>query len=580
MSKCVYRSLPSTKDARNRVDAVKHFVDDSEVGPYLFDFAHGKKFYIKTFGCQANIRDGEIMAGYLLKAGFIETQDPREANLAIINTCAVRENAEEKVYGEIGTFKTNYAKNHSFILAVCGCMMQEEDVASSLMKTYPYVSLVFGTHNVSHLLEMLEEVVKKHERLVDVKSFPGEVVEGLPSSRFSSFEAFVNISYGCDKFCTYCIVPYTRGRERSRNMDDILKECEDLIAKGYKQITLLGQNVNSYGLDLKDGSNFATLLAKVAELGVPRLKFLTSYPSQFSDEMIETMAKYPNIVKWLHLPVQSGSTSCLTRMGRRYNREEYLELVERIRKKMPDIALTTDIIVGFPNESEEEFADTLSLADKVQYSSAFTFIYSPRRGTPAAKIVDNVSDETKHERFNRLKETIEESTSKHSLGMVNKVYEVLVEGPSKKDDNVLSGYADNGKLINFVGPSYLTGCLVNVLVKESHTYSLLGELQGDPLIYKAKDLSYLISVDPLMKEYLKIEKSLQNDPHIKELGDKLVASKKALCLAVGNDSAYQKAKEDYESILNEINTNPLLNNIKTLTPLVEENLLEVRDQLK
>jgi tRNA-2-methylthio-N6-dimethylallyladenosine synthase len=426
----------------------------------------------------------------------------------------------------------------------------------------------------------LSEVVAKRKAIVDVRSFAGEVVENLPSVRLSPvLKPIVNISYGCDKFCTYCIVPYTRGRERSRYAKDILKECQDLVDRGYKQITLLGQNVNSYGLDLKDGITFADLLSQVAQLGMPRLRFLTSYPSQFTDEMIAVMARYPNIVPWLHFPVQSGSTSCLKRMGRRYTREDYLALVEKLRKSLPNLALTTDIIVGFPGETEAEFADTLSLCEEVHYSAAFTFIYSPRVGTPAAAMVQ-LPDEIKHERFDRLKAVIEKTTSEHSESMVGKTFEVLVEGPSKRNDDVLSGYAANGKLINFKGPAYLTGCLVNVKVTESHTYSLLGELIGDPLVEKAKDVAFLMSKDPLLKEYLRLDEAIRKDPEIEALGKDLIASKKAMALDMGDLAKYQEDRKAYESLLEKIRNHPLLANREALMGQVEECLLEVRDSLK
>ncbi len=577
--KCDYRSLPSLSEARNRHDKANRKVDDGALSKTLTDFAKGKKFFIRTFGCQANIRDEEVMAGYFAKAGFSRTYEPREADVAIINTCAVRENAEDKVYGEIGSFKANHAANPSFILGVCGCMMQEEKVAESLMKTYPFVSLVFGTHNIPSLPSLLTDIIAKKERVVDVASFPGDVVEGLPSVRLNDSEAFVNISYGCDKFCTYCIVPYTRGKERSRAKEDIIKECKLLVEEGYKQITLLGQNVNSYGLDLQDGTSFASLLEDVAKLGIPRLRFLTSYPSQFTDETIEVMAKYHNIMKWLHFPVQSGSSSCLKRMGRRYTREEYLTIVSKIRAKMPSIALTTDIIVGFPNETEEEFEDTLSLCKEVSYSSAFTFIYSPRKGTPAAAIEDHTSDKEKHERFDRLKKVIEESTARHSEAMVGGTYDVLVTGESKKDASVLSGYCENGKLVNFKGPSYLRGAIVPVKIKESHAYSLIGELVGDPLILKAKDVAYLLSCDPLFKEFTTLlEKS--NDKEIKDLGEEYIKRKKALAESIGDSSKHALAKKDFEEIVSIIKNNPVLSNIETLTPLVESELLRIRGILE
>jgi tRNA-2-methylthio-N6-dimethylallyladenosine synthase len=579
MSSCEIKSLPSQKDAAKRSEVTPRLISSNVVPPALKAFAQGKTYSIRTYGCQANIRDEEIFAGYLERAGFTKAASFEEANLVLINTCAVRENAEEKIYGEIGLCKARKEADPDFLLVLAGCVMGENGVAEKLMSTYPYISLIIGTHDVANILTLLDEVVRRRKAIVDVRSFAGEVVESLPSVRLSPFEAFVNISYGCDKFCTYCIVPYTRGRERSRYAKDILKECEDLVKHGYKEITLLGQNVNSYGLDLKDGTTFALLLEEVAKLGVPRLRFLTSYPSQFTDEMIEVMAQYPNIVPWLHFPVQSGSTSCLKRMGRRYTREGYLALVKKLREAMPNIAITTDIIVGFPGETEEEFADTLSLAEEVHYSAAFTFIYSPRVGTPAAAMVQ-VPDEVKHERFDRLKTVIEKTTSEHSLSMVGKTFEVLVEGPSKRNDEVLSGYATNGKLINFKGPAYLTGCLVPVKVTMSHTYSLLGELVGDPILLKAKDVAFLMSKDPLLKEYLSLDEAIRNDPTIKALGEGLVKSKKAMALDMMDKVKYAADKKEYETILTKIQTNPLLQNREALLDQVEERLLEVRDALK
>lgn len=579
MKKCEFISVSDPKKAASRSPSIPRLIDQRPVDPVLLAFAQGKKYFIRTYGCQGNIRDEEIFAGYLEKAGFTRTEKSEEADLALINTCAFRENAEEKVYGEIGLFKANKDKNPDFLLVLAGCVMGEGGVAEKLMASYPYVSLIIGTHDVSNILVLLSEVLKKKKSLVDVRSFAGEVVENMPSVRLSNFEAYVNISYGCDKFCTYCIVPYTRGRERSRKKEDVLKECKDLVERGYKQITLLGQNVNSYGLDFHDGTTFASLLEDVARLGIPHLRFLTSYPSQFTPEMIAVMAQYKNIDPWLHLPVQSGSTSCLRRMGRRYTREEYLAVVKEIRLAIPDIALTTDIIVGFPGESEEEFLDTLSLCKEVSYSAAFTFIYSPRGGTPAAAM-EQVPDEVKHQRFDRLKDVIEATTSAHSLSMVGRTYEVLVEGPSKKNDSVLSGYAVNGKLINFSGPSYLKGALVNVKVTESHTYSLLGEMVGDPLIEKAKDVSFLMHHDPLLKEYLALEEALQNDPSIARLGERLVAAKKALALSFGDDASYPQKKKEYEDLLKEIQSHPLLANRSSLRPLVEAELLEVRNRLQ
>lgn len=578
MKKVIYENVADQKSAAKR-PPVERTLSHNEVPENLKEFAKGRSFYIRTYGCQANLRDEEIMAGYLTAAGFVRTQDPRKASLAIINTCAVRENAEEKVYGEIGSYKTNKQKDKDFMLVLAGCVMDENNVAQSLMETYPWISLVIGTHDVTRLNELLSKALEKKASIVSVRSFASEVVENLPSVRSNPFQAFVNISYGCDKFCTYCIVPYTRGRERSRKMEDIVKECEELVSQGYKQITLLGQNVNSYGLDFQDGTTFAMLLEAVAKTGIPHLRFLTSYPTQFTDEMIHVMATYPNIDHWLHFPVQSGSSKVLKKMGRRYSREEYLDVVSRIKKAIPDIALTTDIIVGFPYETEEDFQQTLSLCEEVGYSSAFTFIYSPRSGTPAANW-EQIPPEVSHERFLRLKEKIDECTAKSSAECLGKTYTVLVDGPSKRNAEVLSGYAPNGKLINFKGPSYLTGCFVQVKIKESHVYSLVGELAEDPLIAKARDVSFQMHCDPLLKEYLKLDQAVQNDPEIKSLGEALLEKKKKLALAFGDDVSYPNAKREYEEVLQKIRNHPLLHNRDALREQVEQTLLQIRDNIR
>lgn len=578
MKKVIYENVASQKDAAKRPE-VERTLSKNEVPEILKNFAKGRLFYIRTYGCQANIRDEEIMTGYLSDAGFQRTSNPREASIAIINTCAVRENAEDKVYGEIGTFKQNKDKDKDFMLVLAGCVMDENDVAQNLMKTYPWITLVIGTHDISNLNSLLASSLEKKASIVSVRSFASEVVENMPSVRLDSSKAFVNISYGCDKFCTYCIVPYTRGRERSRKMEDIVRECKELVEKGYKQITLLGQNVNSYGLDFKDGTTFAKLLKAVAMTGIPHLRFLTSYPSQFTDEMIDIMAAYPNIDHWLHFPVQSGSTHVLNKMGRRYTREDYLTVVRKIKERIPDMSLTTDIIVGFPYETEEDFQETLSLCKEVGYSSAYTFIYSPRPGTPAASW-EQIPPEVSHERFNRLKLLIDELTEKSSNECIGKTYTVLVDGPSKKNENVLSGYAANGKLINFPGPKYLSGCFVDVKVKESHVYSLTGEMVEDPLIAKAKDVSFLLSCSPLMKEYLSLDEKIKNDPEIKGLGERLVEAKKGMASSLSDKEKYDQYKDDYKDTLLKIKSHPLLNNHDNLKELVEGELLIVREALK
>ncbi|MDD7714700.1 MAG: tRNA (N6-isopentenyl adenosine(37)-C2)-methylthiotransferase MiaB [Mollicutes bacterium] len=581
MGKLIYKSLPDMSKARNRVDNPKVIFDEVKVGPHLAKFAKGKKYVIKTFGCQANVRDEEILSGYLEKAGFIKTDNDREADLAIINTCAVRENAEEKVYGEIGKFKVNKTNNKDFILCVCGCMMQEEGSADYIMKTYPHVSLVFGTHNVNKILDLLEEKIARNKKLVDVYSFAGDVIENLPSVRLDPYKAYVNITYGCDKFCTYCIVPYTRGRERSRKLEEIVNECKELVAKGYQEITLLGQNVNSYGKDFHDGTNFSKVLEEVAKLGIPRLRFMTSHPWDFSNDMLEIIAKYPNIMKCIHLPVQSGSTSVLRLMGRRYSREEYLDLVDRIRKTIPGVALTTDIIVGFPNETEEEFEDTLTLCEKVQYDSAFTFIYSPRKGTPAAKMIDNVSDKEKHDRFVRLVKVIEDGVSKHAESMVGKTYKVLVDGPSKKDKGVLSGYTESSKLVNFKGPSFLKGHIVNVYINESHTYSLIGTLLDDPILVLASSLKEKIEKEDSYIRYIECKNVFESSSFLKQLKEEMEEKQKQLVnKSFKTDEDLLPLKKEIDELKKAYFNDPVYLNLQSSIADLSSLLEQIKDNLE
>ena len=482
-SKIVIESMPDLEKARLRVGKIERVNFSYKPSERLIEKYKGKKVFIKTYGCQANYRDEETLLGLFSLIGVSKTEKEEDADIAILNTCAVRENAEDKVYGEIGQFKNLKAKNKNLVLMICGCMVEQKHIVEDVLKKFPFVDGFFGTHNLNDVLKLLEEISfapkENKQRIVNVLSQEGNIIEKMPVTRIDNYKAYVNISYGCDKFCTYCIVPYTRGKERSRKIDDILDECKTLVDAGYKEITLLGQNVDSYGKDLDDGVTFAKLLEEVAKLGIPRLRFLTSYPSDFHDDVIDVMAKYDNIMKYLHLPIQSGSDSILRKMGRRYTSKQYLDLVDRIRAKIPDIALSTDIIVGFPNESYEEFLETVKVCNKVDYTSAFTFIYSPRKGTPAAKLKDDVPYEEKNKRFQELVKSLEVNFEKHANEMVGKTFEVLVDGESKKNKDMLSGYAYNMKIIHFKGDPSLKGKLVKVKVTKSHLYSLLGELVSE-----------------------------------------------------------------------------------------------------
>ena len=354
-------------------------------------------------------------------------------------------------------------------------MVEEPEILERMMSTFPEVNLYFGTHEIYQLVNLIFECMTSKERIVSIESKQGEVIEDLPCKRNNEFKAYINIMYGCNKFCTYCIVPYTRGKERSRRFEDVMKEVDELIALGYKEITFLGQNVNAYGKDLDEGHDFADVLEEAAKRGVPRIRFTTSHPWDFSLKMIDVIAKYPNIMKFIHLPVQSGNTEILKLMGRRYTREEYLDLVKIMRERIPGLSLSTDIIVGFPNETEEQFNDTLSLVDIVGYEAAFTFIYSPRRGTPAARMKDDVTYQEKSRRFKELVKHLEVSISKDALSMVGKTYDVLVDGVSKTDESMYSGYTENNKLVHFKASKEDIGKIIPIRILESHTYSLIGE---------------------------------------------------------------------------------------------------------
>ena len=565
------------KKARSRVKKSEILQASREVPALVAEYGEGRKYFIKTFGCQGNVRDEEVLGGFLELAGMTKAVKEEEADVVLINTCAVRENAEEKVYGEIGKFKAkHYADPEHFILGVCGCMMQQEGVAEKIMHSYPYVNLIFGTHNIPEILNLIDAHLKRKKDLVSIVSGEGNVFENLPSTRLDNIKAFVNISYGCDKFCTYCIVPYTRGRERSRPLKDIVEECRGLVEEGFQDITLLGENVNSYGKDFHDGTNFATCLRQVAETGIPRLRFMTSHPWDFSSDMLEVIASHPNIMKCIHLPLQSGNDEILAQMGRRYTRQKYLDLVKEIREKIPGCAITTDIIVGFPNENEEQFNDTLTLCEEVKYDAAFTFLYSPRKGTPAAAMKDNVPDSVKHERFNRLLKVIEAGVMSHSKEMVGNTYSVLVDGPSKKDPKMLSGYTESGKLINFAGPAALKGAIVSVKVIEDRAFSMIGELTEDPLILLAKRLGETLRKEEQVEAFFSARKSFLEDPALKELRAKMEDAQKRMMssAAAQNDEDYVKAKKDFESFKKLYEEHPVTKNYlsaqEDVLPLLKE----------
>jgi len=466
---------PDIKKARKRYKEEVQFHYDFSIPEKMQDIGKGKKFLIRTYGCQMNEHDTEVMAGILTEMGYESTQSTDDADIILLNTCAIRENAENKVFGEIGHLKPLKQENPDLILGVCGCMSQEESVVNRILEKHPHIDLVFGTHNIHRLPQLVQEAMFGKEMIVEVWSKEGDIIENLPKKRNGKIKAWVNIMYGCDKFCTYCIVPMTRGKERSRRPEDIIQEVRQLAAQGYKEITLLGQNVNAYGKDLEDMDyGLGDLMDEIRKIDIPRVRFTTSHPRDFDDRLIEVLAKGGNLLDHIHLPVQSGSSEILKKMNRKYTRESYLELVRKIREAIPNVTLTTDIIVGFPNETDEQFEETLSLVEEVGFESAYTFIYSPREGTPAAKMKDSIPDHVKKERLQRLNEVVNKQSAESMKTYKGKTVKVLVEGESKKDPDVLAGYTEKSKLVNFKGPKSAIGKIVDVEITEAKTWSLDG----------------------------------------------------------------------------------------------------------
>lgn len=477
-----YFQPPSLKAARRRRRETVHIINDFSIPGDMKAIGRGKKYLVETYGCQMNEHDTEVMAGILEEMGYQETADVNDADVILINTCAIRENAENKVFGEIGHLKPLKREKPDLILGICGCMAQEETVVNRILQKHPQVDLIFGTHNIHRLPQLLKEALFSKEMIVEVWSKEGDIVENLPQSRHGHFQAWVNIMYGCDKFCTYCIVPYTRGKERSRHPEEIIEEVRDLARKGYQEITLLGQNVNAYGKDLQNPENYGlgNLMDEIRKIGIPRVRFTTSHPKDFDDHLIEVLGKGGNLCEHIHLPVQSGNSDILKIMGRGYTRERYLDLFYKIKKAVPNASFTTDIIVGFPNETEEQFEDTLSLVRECRFDGAYTFIYSPRAGTPAARMQDNVPMEVKKERLMRLNKLVDELAAESNARYQDQVVEVLVEGESRKNSEVLSGHTRTNKVVNFRGPNSLIGQLVNVKITDAKMWSLDGEWQKEP----------------------------------------------------------------------------------------------------
>ena len=444
---------------------------------YTQETGKTKKCLTHTFGCQMNERDSEILFGFLAQMGYEKTDNEAEADFILFNTCCIREKAESKVLSQLGELKKLKQKHPELIIGVCGCMMQQKGMADMIRSSAPHVDLIFGTHNLHHFPEYLYRIYQGEGRQVVILDKEEGIQEGLPSYREYPFKALVNIVYGCNNFCTYCIVPYVRGRERSRRQADIVQEVKNLVADGVVEVTLLGQNVNSYGLDLQDGTTFAGLLRELDQIeGLRRIRYMTSHPKDLTEDLVKTIAESTHVVNHFHLPVQSGSTRVLGLMNRRYTREDYLNLVDLIRKYMPDAAITTDIIVGFPGETEEDFLDTVDLVRKVKFDNAFSFVYSKRAGTPAARMEDPVTLDEKKQRLQRLNDALSDISRDINDKLQDRTVEVLVEGPSKTNEAMLTGRTTTNKTVIFAGDPSLIGQIVPVHITEAQTWVLKGAL--------------------------------------------------------------------------------------------------------
>ena len=466
-------NLPDYKEAKKRnrdYKTVIYNIDSDLIGKYS-----DKKYFLKTYGCQMNEHDSENIKAMLEQLGFIEVEEYEDADLVMLNTCSIRENAHNKAFGMLGRLKHLKEEKKDLIIGICGCMAQEVGVVDTILNKYKWVNFVMGTHNMHRLPFILDQTIENNKQEIEVFSKEGDLIEDIPVKRDNGYKAWVNIIYGCDKFCTYCIVPYTRGGERSRKKESILKEIENLKELGYKEVTLLGQNVNAYGKDLYSDYGLGELLDDVAKIGLERVTFMTSHPWDFTDKMIDVIAKHKNIMPYIHLPLQSGSNKILKLMGRRYTKESYLELFDKMKKKIPNVSISTDIIVGFPGETEEDFNETLEVVNYCKYDNAFTFIYSPRENTPAAKLKDDVTLEEKEKRLYKLNETVNKYFLENNKKLVGKIVDVLVEGLSEKKENNYFGYTNTNKLINFTGEAKI-GDIVKVEVLEAKTWSLDGKV--------------------------------------------------------------------------------------------------------
>ena len=438
------------------------------------------KYTIFTMGCQLNENDSEKLSGMMEKMNYTLTDDMSNANCIIFNTCCVRENAEDKLFGKLGEVK-RYKEQKGTIIAICGCMMQEKHIVDKIKKSYPFVDILFGTHTLHKLPEDLYNSICGKKEILDILDIDGEIIEGLPIRRNDDTKASVTIMNGCNNFCSYCIVPYVRGRERSRNPEDIINEIENLAKNGYKEITLLGQNVNSYKGNGNLGiTKFSELLKAINKIrGIEKIRFISPHPKDFTDDVIEAIRDCEKVCKMIHLPLQSGSTEVLKVMNRKYTKEQYLNLVDKMKSQIPDLSLSTDIIVGFPGETEEDFEDTLDVVRKVNFEQVFMFIYSRRVGTPADKMENQIPEEIKHKRFDRLKKLVEDQIVENNKKYIGTIQEILVEGRSKNNDQMLTGRTESNKVVNFEGSDELIGSIVKLEIVSEHMWYLKGVVKND-----------------------------------------------------------------------------------------------------
>ena len=462
---------PNMLDAKKRNQNEIKYVDYDK----NYDkFGSGKSFFVRTYGCQMNEHDSEKIRGMMKSVGFKLVDSIENADVVILNTCAIRENAHDKVFGFLGVLKHLKESKPDLLIGICGCMAQEEVVVKDILTKYKYVDFVCGTHNLDNLLSLVKNKIDTKKQQIEVLSYEGDVVENIPVLRESKYSAWVDIIYGCDKFCTYCIVPYTRGTQRSRKHEAIVEEVKELVKNGYKEVTLLGQNVNAYGKDLYSDYNLANLLSDVSDTGIERIRFVTSHPWDFTDEMVDIIASRDNIMPYIHLPLQSGSDKILKLMNRKYTSSEYLKLYNSIRSKVKNSSVTTDIIVGFPGETEEDFQDTLKIVNECKFDGAFTFAFSPRENTPAALMKNVVDEDVKMDRLHRLNELVNKYSNEANSKMNGIIVKCLVTGLSDKDKTKVCGYTENMKLVNIDGPKELIGNIVSVKITDTKSFSMDG----------------------------------------------------------------------------------------------------------